>query len=408
MENSFRFGARKMITAAAGVALAASLCAAVPANAYADEATSDTQAALTKVNQLLTEIDSANGDYQSALNDKAQAEKAVKQANKTIKQETKKIDKNQGRLSDRVRNMYRGGQTTILDVLMGSTDLGSFVKNLDLVNAFNENDASLISGLKDSRQKVSLAKAEAQQNADKAAQRANDAKDRRDQANQLAQEAQQAYVAAYKAAKTEAQKEAVARAVKAEAADGNSANNATTKAAATAAAKQITDAQVTKQITTVQGVTKDTANQTTVSQNDIKGFDANTGEATLSNGQKAKVVGYDSSTGNAIVDTAMKYVGGKYVYGAEDAAHSTFDCSGLVQYVYGKNGISVGGHNDRAILNGGSVVNNPQAGDICWWNGHVAIYAGNGKMISADNPSSGITYRNVDKGVTYVRYKGGK
>lgn len=404
MENSFRFGARKMITGAIGVALAAGLCAAAPTNAYADEATSDTQAALAKVNELLTEIDSANSDYQAALKDQADAENAIKKANKTIKEESKKIEANQDRLSDRVRNMYRGGQASILDVLMGSTDLNSFITNLDLVNAFNENDASLISGLKDSRQKVSLAKAEAQQNADKAAQKASDAKDRRDQANELAKEAQKEYIAAYNAAKTAAQKAAVAKAVKAEA----GADNATTQAAATAAAQQITDAQVTQQITNTQGVTKDTANQTTVSQKDITGFDSNTGYATLSNGQKAKVVGYDSSTGNAIVDTAMQYVGGKYVYGAEDAANSTFDCSGLVQYVYSKNGISVGGHNDRAILNAGTVVSSPQAGDICWWDGHVAIYAGNGKMISADNPSSGITYRDVDKGVTYVRYKNSK
>lgn len=386
MENSFRLGIRKMIAAAAGVALAASLCAA-PASAYADEGASSsaTEQALAKVNDLMSQINSANDDYQSALADKAAAEQKVKQAKQTIKTETANIDKNQGKLSNRMRSMYRDGQTSFVEVLLGSASFDSFIQNWDLLSDMNENDAELISSLKTSREKLQAAQVEAQENADTAAQKAADAKQRRDQANELAKQAQAEYKAAYQAAKQAAVKKAAAQ--------GQGG-------AATA-----TEAQTVKQVTGAGNVTADTSHQTTVSQNDITDFDQNTGEVTLSDGSKARVVGYDSKTGNAIVDTAMQYVGGKYVYGAEDAANSTFDCSGLVQYVYGKNGISVGGHNDRAILNAGTVVKNPQAGDICWWDGHVAIYAGNGKMISADNEKNGITYRDVDKGATYVRYK---
>lgn len=390
MENSFRLGARKMIAAAAGVALAASLCAA-PVSAYADESTSSsaTEQALAKVNDLMSQIDSANDDYQSALADKAAAEQKVKEAKQTIKTETANIDKNQNKLSDRMRSMYRDGQTSFVEVLLGSATFDSFIQNWDLLSDMNQNDADLISSLKTSRAKLQAAQVEAQENADTAAQKASDAKQRRDQANELAKQAQAEYKAAYQAAQQQAVKKAAAKAGAAGGTQGGTA----------------TEAQTVKQVTAAGNVSKDTANQTTVSQNDITNFDQNTGEVTLTDGSKARVVGYDSKTGNAIVDTAMQYVGGKYVYGAEDAANSTFDCSGLVQYVYSKNGITVGGHNDRAILNGGSVVSNPQAGDICWWDGHVAIYAGNGKMISADNEKNGITYRNVDSGVTYVRYK---
>ena len=387
MENSFRLGIRKTIAAAAGVALAATLCAA-PVSAYADESagSSATEQALAKVNDLMSQINSANDDYQSALSDKAAAEQKVKEAKQTIKTETAKIDKNQSKLSNRMRTMYRDGQTSFVEVLLGSATFDSFIKNWDLLSDMNQNDADLISSLKTSRAKVQAAQVEAQENADTAAQKASDAKRRREQANELAKQAQAEYKAAYQAAQQQAVKQAAAK-------NG-------TQGTATA-----TEAQTVRQVTGAGNVSKDTTNQTTVSQNDITNFDQTTGEVTLTDGSKARVVGYDSKTGNAIVDTAMQYVGGKYVYGAEDAANSTFDCSGLVQYVYGKNGITVGGHNDRAILNAGSVVKNPQAGDICWWDGHVAIYAGNGKMISADNEKNGITYRNVDAGVTYVRYK---
>ena len=376
MENTFRRRARKMIAAAAGMALAASLCAA-PVSAYADESTSTsaTEQALAKVNELMSEIDSANADYQSALDEQSAAEQKLKEATDTIASETEKIDANQDKLSDRMRAMYRGGQTSFVDVLLGSASFDAFVQNWDLLATMNDNDAQLIDSLKDSRAKVQEAQREAQESADTAAQKAADAKERRDQANELAQQAQQEYQAAYQAAQQAA----------AQAGDGS-------------------DAGAVSQITGAGNVSQDTANETTVSQSDIVAFDSSTGEATLSNGSKARVIGYDSSTGNAIVDMALSYVGGSYVYGAEDAGNSTFDCSGLVQYVYGQNGISVGGHNDKAILNAGTVVSDPQPGDILWWDGHVAIYAGDGMMVSADNEQNGITYRAVDAGATYVRY----
>lgn len=47
------------------------------------------------------------------------------------------------------------------------------------------------------------------------------------------------------------------------------------------------------------------------------------------------------SLGQAIVSTALKYLGVPYVWGDENPA-SGFDCSGLVQYVLGQNGISIG------------------------------------------------------------------
>lgn len=358
MEHSFRLGARKVVATVASVALAASLCT-IPMTASADQATSDTEAALAKLNELMSEIDSANADYQAALDEQAAAEQKVKEAKATIKDESAKITKNQEKLSSRVCSMYKDGQSTFLDVLLGSTTFDSFVQNWDLLSDMNDGDVKLLSDLKDSRDKLQKAQEKEQQNADKAAEKAKAAADRRDQANALAQEAQAEYQAAMLNA---------------------------------------------AQITNAGNVSPNGTQTTTVSPDQIANFDQGTGEVTLTNGQKAKVIGYDQATGNAIVDTAMQYVGGKYVYGAEDANHRTFDCSGLVQYVYGKNGINVGGHNDRAILNAGKVVSNPRPGDICWWNGHVAIYAGNGMMISADNEKNGITYRKVDKGAKYVRY----
>lgn len=109
-----------------------------------------------------------------------------------------------------------------------------------------------------------------------------------------------------------------------------------------------------------------------------------------------------AASSSSIVATAMQYVGSAYVYGA--AGPSAFDCSGLVSYVYAQYGISLP-HQSEAIKNSGTVISASaaQPGDVIWWSGHVAIYAGNGMMVSADNPSAGVTYRAVDAGGTYVR-----
>jgi len=82
------------------------------------------------------------------------------------------------------------------------------------------------------------------------------------------------------------------------------------------------------------------------------------------------------------VREALTQLGVPYVWGGETAGKG-FDCSGLTQWAYGKEGINL--PHDAAAQNIGQRVaeSNLAPGDLAVWDGHVAMYLGNGKMIEA-------------------------
>ncbi len=373
-------------------AIACAIIVSVPSLAFADDYAS-AEAALQALNNMMVRVDEANANYQAALDAQEEAEQKVAEAEATIEAKTAEIEELQKHLCTRLRAMYRMDNATIIDVVLGSASFDEFITNLDLLNDLNENDAQSVAEIKAARDELEAAKAEYEEQSAIAAQKAEEAAALRDEANAMASEIQ----AEYQRLLADEQTAALIAA------------QAQTRAGQTQMVQiQTADGWVeVPQGGNEQLIQYDAATQENyVPQDNIVAYDEASGVATLSDGTTAQVVGYDSNTGNAIVDLAMSFVGGNYSYGAEDASSSTFDCSGLVQYVYSQNGIDVGGHNDRAILNAGTVVDSgdAQAGDILWWDGHVAIYTGDGMMVSADNEEYGITYREVSDGATYVRY----
>ena len=110
---------------------------------------------------------------------------------------------------------------------------------------------------------------------------------------------------------------------------------------------------------------------------------------------------YNPSAGNAIVDAAYSQIGVPYVWGGT-TPYVGLDCSGLVQYCYRQAGKSIP-RTSGSILAGGTIVSDPQPGDICWTPGHVAIYIGNGQMIEAQQTGVPVKVSKV-RVVYYVRY----
>jgi hypothetical protein len=90
------------------------------------------------------------------------------------------------------------------------------------------------------------------------------------------------------------------------------------------------------------------------------------------------------------VDDVLAYaqleLGKPYVYG--DEGPNTFDCSGLMQWIYGKVGVKLPrtAHEQQNAL---PAVEQPRPGDLVFWGRpayHVALYIGDGKVIAAPKP----------------------
>lgn len=96
-----------------------------------------------------------------------------------------------------------------------------------------------------------------------------------------------------------------------------------------------------------------------------------------------------------VANYACQFVGNPYVYGGSSLTNGA-DCSGFVMAVYGAFGVGLP-HNSTALRSVGYEVSTSdmQPGDILCYSGHVAIYIGDGSIVHASTPETGIKYGNA-------------
>lgn len=362
---------------AAILAVGLSVPAASAFAAPSDDKQAEAQAALQKLNQYQSELDQASANYEAAHQEQIDAQNRVDEAQKQIEDKTAQIEKDQQRLSDRARDMYRSGDTNFLDVILGASSFEQFATTWNMLETLNGNDAELVSETKTAREDLQAAKQEAEEQAKVASDKAEEAKSVAEAADQKASEMQQTYnslsaeaqeLISQERAAQEAQQQAAAAAAEQ---NGTAGNDAATT------------------------ITNNNRNNTT-SNNSSNSSNSNKNNASSSATNNSKP---QSVSGNSVVNRAYSQLGKPYQWGA--VGPNSFDCSGLVSYCLTGSYSRLG---TTGTFMGWTRVSSPQPGDICVNSHHCGIYIGGGQMIHAPRTGDVVKVSSVHSGMIYVRY----
>ena len=327
---------------------AAALGAAVllkPALAFAEPTAADklaeADAVRARIVDMQAQLDVVTEQYYKALDEHAAAQQAVADAQARIDEATAQIAGLQEKLGSRARSMYRTGQSSVLDFIMGATTFEEFAQNWDLLEKLNDNDASLVQQTKDLRAEVEAAKAELER---------------------------QEQIAAEAAAEAQRIKEDAERSV---------------------AERQALLAQLDAEAQSLLAQEQEAARQSEIAAARSRSYGYS--------GTTSPVPSQGS-----VVDYALSRIGCPYVWGA--AGPDAFDCSGLVRWAYLQVGMSLP-HQTEALYNAAKArlpVSQAQPGDVLWvgygdgYNGHVGIACNAGGTHYVHAPTFGARVRDTD------------
>ena len=361
-----------------------------PKNAFADPTSADVQAqadeARQKLNSMREQLGAASANYNQAVQEHDEAVSKMDECQTKIDDNNAQIDKLQDKLSKRARNMYRDGQTTFLDVILGSNSFDDFAKNWDTLTSLNEKDSEMVEQTKNLRADNEAQKQEYANQADIAQQKVEEADAAQKQAEELVQQYQNEVdsldsqvaelLAEEEAAAQKAAEEAAAAAVQAEAANNASSDN---------------------------GGSNNSASNGGGSSNNAPSNGGGSNNNASNNGGGSNAGGNSSSGGGSnnyggsVVAAAQSQLGVPYVWGGT-AWGSGLDCSGLTSGCWKRAaGIWIGRTTWDQIASAqwtGSV-SEAQAGDVYACGSHVAIATGGGGYIHAPQPGEVVCYSSL-------------
>lgn len=344
---------KKVFSVALAGVMTLSLCPGFGATqAFADptaaEKQAEAEAALANLNAMQETLDRLSDEYGEALAAQEEAEKNRDEAKARLKQINEQIIDLQGRLGERARDMYRSGNVTFVEMLLGSTSFEEFATSWDMLNKVNENDASMV------KERKELAEEAEEQS-----------KIYNEQARIAAEKSAEAEAAAADAAATVAEMQATYDSLSAEAArllEEERAAQEAAEAAARAAEEERLKNENPDPVDPEEPV--------------------------------------DPPSGS-VVELAYSCLGKPYVWGG--VGPGGYDCSGLVSYCLSGSHIRLG---TTGTFMNWPRTSNPQPGDVCVNSGHTGIYIGGGQMIHAATYGVGVIIGPVQSGMIYVRYPG--
>lgn len=276
-----------------------------------------------QVDALDKQIEILTEDYNAARERHRRLVEEEKAAAERLQAITKRTEAMQTRLGARAASMYRNGPLGFMDVLFGVSDFEAFAQTWDFLRELNEDDAQTVEELK-------LARAE----------------------------------------QAEARRQLEQRTLQAAAVSGE-----------LAARKESIESQLESRKQMLSGLEAQVAELDRAEERRRAAAAARAVSRPEPGGRKFPPP--TRAARSEIVSIAKRYLGARYVWGAEGP--DTFDCSGFTKYVYMQVGVSLP-RVSRAQINAGQRVSRGdlQPGDLVFFGNpihHVGIYVGGGEMI---------------------------
>ena len=365
-----------------------------PKNAFADPTSADVQAqadeARQKLNSMREQLGAASANYNQVVQEYDEAVSKMDECQTKIDENNVQINKLQDKLSKRARNMYRDGQTTFLDVILGSNSFDDFAKNWDTLTSLNEKDSEMVEQTKNLRADNEAQKQEYANQADIAQQKVEEAEAAQKQAEELVQQYQNEVDSLdSQVAELLAEEEAAAQ---------KAAEEAAAAAAAQAEAASASSNTSSGSSASNSSASSDSSSSNSATSGSASGNGGGSSSGSGSSSSSSSSSGGGSNNyGGSVVAAAQSQLGVPYVWGGT-AWGSGLDCSGLTSGCWSRAaGIWIGRTTWDQIASAqwtGSV-SEAQAGDVYACGSHVAIATGGGGYIHAPQPGEVVCYSSL-------------
>ena len=335
--------------------------------------------AYAKLQEYTMELELANGELQTVTAELeetrgqiAQTEEEIERTEEEISRKEREIAQGQQAISDRLSDSYKHGGTSLLDVVLGSSDFDELFSNLFYANRIADYDAELVEQVKEDRVEL--------------------------RQQQDALQRQQEQLAEQESAQSELVAEQQAH-----------VDDVNARVAAQESYYEELDQDLKDKLAEEEAIriAEEEARRQQELQQQQQGGSAGGSASGNTN----------TDSGNApssVVDIALAQVGKPYVWAA--GGPGSFDCSGLTSYAYAQVGVSIPHQSQQQynlVARKGHLVydiGSLKPGDLVFWgNGgsasaiyHVGIYIGGGRYVHASSPGVGVITSTLGTGGNYV------
>ena len=342
------------------------------AYAQLQEYTMELELANGELQTVTAELEETRSQIAQTEEEIAQTEEEIERTEEEISRKEREIAKGQQAISDRLSDSYKHGGTSLLDVVLGSSDFAELFSNLFYANRIADYDAELVEQVKEDRVEL--------------------------RQQQDALQRQQEQLAEQESAQSELVAEQQAR-----------VDDVNARVAAQESYYEELDQDLKDKLAEEEAIriAEEEARRQQELQQQQQGGSAGGSASGNTN----------TDSGNApssVVDIALAQVGKPYVWGA--GGPGSFDCSGLTSYAYAQVGVSIPHQSQQQynlVARKGHLVydiGSLKPGDLVFWgNGgsasaiyHVGIYIGGGRYVHASSPGVGVITSTLGTGGNYV------